>query len=340
MAPERSSANWATRWMAGHEVFGADDDELVVVAGEDGFVVGELAGELAAGEDAAGDAEEEGLVVVAELEGGGVGGGEQAGELGEGLAGDEGLLFAGDAFEGFAEFFDVGEAVAVGGDHGHGLGLEDEEGAVEGVAGLFVGDGEDGFRDHVGERGGGDFVGAGGGEFGDLGEVGAGHADHLGVGAAGLDLDPVVVHELERDVAVAEELDVVVELAGGDGAGAGLLDLGGAGGAEGLVEVGGGDGEAAGAELVDGGFEEEVREDGDGGLALDDGLRGGELAEEFGAGDGDLEIASGDGFGGDGGGRHDGGSPLLLRCGRLLCRCEGGGGHAWVSPRNSLGATP
>ena len=33
-----------------------------------------------------------------------------------------------------------------------------------------------------------------GGELGHLGEVGAGHADHLGVGAAGADLDPVVVH--------------------------------------------------------------------------------------------------------------------------------------------------
>ena len=230
---------------AGHEVFRADDDELGVVAGEDGFVVGELAGELAAGEDAAAYFEEEGLVVVSELERGGVGGGEQAGELGEGLAGDQGLLFAGDAVEGLAQGFDVGEAVTIGGDHGHGLGLEDQEGAVEGVAGLFVGDGEDGLRDHVGQRRGGDFVGSGGGELGDLGEVGAGHADHLGVGATRPDLDPVVVHEFERDVAVAEELDVVVELAGGDGAGSGLFHLRRAGGAEGLVEVGGGDGELA-----------------------------------------------------------------------------------------------
>ncbi len=245
MAPERSSANWATRWMRRHEVFAADDDELVVVAREDGFVVGELAGELAAGEDAAADAEEEGLLVVGEVEGLGVGVAEQAEELAEGLAGDEGLLLAGDAFEGLAELFDVGEAVAVGGDHGHGLGLEDQQGAVEGVARLLVGDGEDGLRDHVLERGDGDFEGAGGRELGDLGEVGAGHADHLGVGAAGADLDPVVVHQLDGDVALGEELDVVVELAGGDGAGAGLLDLGVAGGLEGLVEVGGGDGELA-----------------------------------------------------------------------------------------------
>jgi hypothetical protein len=78
----------------------------------------------------------------------------------------------------------------------------------------------------------------------DLGEVGAGHADHLGVGAAGADLHPVVFKQLDGDVAVGQELDVVVELARGDGAGAGLFDLDGGAGADGLVEIGGGDVEA------------------------------------------------------------------------------------------------
>jgi hypothetical protein len=170
---------------------------------------------------------------------------EQAGDLAERLARDERLLFAGDAGERLAELFDVREAVAVGGDHGHGLGLEHQQSAVERVARLLVGDGEDGLGDHVGERGRGDFEGAGGGELGDLREVGAGHADHLGVGAAGADLHPVVVHQLDGDVAIGQQLDVVVELARGDGAGAGLLDLGRATGAQRLVEVGGGDGERA-----------------------------------------------------------------------------------------------
>ena len=143
---------------------------LLLSRGEDGLVVGELAGELAAGEDAVADAEEEGGVVVGEVEGFGVGGAEEGVEFGEGLAGDEGLLLAGDAVEDLAEFFDVGEAVAVGGDHGHGLGLEDEQRAVEGVAGLFIGDGKDDFGDHVAEGGDGDPDGAGGGELGDLGE--------------------------------------------------------------------------------------------------------------------------------------------------------------------------
>ena len=73
MAPERSSANCATRWIAAHEVLGADDHELVVVAGQDGLVVGELAGELAASQDASADAEEERLVVVREVDGLGIG---------------------------------------------------------------------------------------------------------------------------------------------------------------------------------------------------------------------------------------------------------------------------
>ena len=114
----------------------------------------------------------------------------------------------------------------------------------------------------------------------------------------------MVVHELHGDVAIGQELDVVVEFARGDGAGAGLLDLRRATGAQRLVEVGGGDGERAVC-----GFEEKVREDGDGRLALDDGLRGGELAEQLGARDGDLQVACG-GFGGGGSG-HGVGSPFF-----------------------------
>jgi hypothetical protein len=107
----------------------------------------------------------------------------------------------------------------------------------------------------------------------------------------------VVVHQLDGDVALGEQLDVVVELAGGDGAGAGLFDLGRAAGAQALVEIGGGDGEAAGITLAGGGFEEEVREDGNRRLALDDALRGGELPEQLGARNGDLEVAGGRGDG-------------------------------------------
>ena len=252
------------------ELGAADDDEAGVVAGHDCFVVGELAGELAGAEGSVTDAEEEPEVVVGEFDVFCVGGIEQGLELGEGFAGDEDAFFAGDAFEGLFGLFDEGEPVAVGGDHGDRLGLEDEQGAVEGVAGLFVRDGEDGAADEGFEYGDGDLDARDGGQLGDVGVVGAAEADHPGVGAAGADLDPVVVEELEGDVAIVEELDVVVELAGGDGAGAGFFDLGFAAGSDGLVEVGGGDVELAAFGAV-GDLDEEVREDGDGGLAFDDG---------------------------------------------------------------------
>jgi hypothetical protein len=116
--------------------------------------------------------------------------------------------------------------MTVGGYHGDRFSLEDQEGAVEGVAGLFVGDGEDRAGDEGLEDHDGNLDVSYGGQLGNLGIVGATEADHLGVGAAGADLDPVVVEELDGDVAFWEELDVVVELAGGDGAGAGLFDLG------------------------------------------------------------------------------------------------------------------
>jgi hypothetical protein len=231
------------------------------------------------------DAEEEGVLVVSELDFFSLSVVEQLLQLLEGLAGDEDALFAADAFECLIGLLDVGEAMAVGGDHGQGLSLDDEERAVEGVAGFLIGDGEDGAGDERLEGDGGD---AGGGERGKLrhlGIVGAGHADHLGVGAAGADLHPVVVKQLDGDVAFGQELDVVVELAGGDGAGAWLFDLDGGAGADGLVEVGRGDLQALAI-----GFDEEVGEDGDGGFALDHALGGGKLSHQFLTADGYLHC--------------------------------------------------
>ena len=180
--------------------------------------------------------------------------------------------------------------MAVGGYHGDGFRLQDEQGAVEGVAGLLVGDREDRPRDERLEDGYGDLHGRYGGQLGNLGIVCAAQADHLRVGAAGADLDPVVVEELDGDFAVGKELDVVVELARGDGAGAGFFHLGFCAGADGLVEVGGGDVDLAAFGTV-GYFDEEVGEDGDGGLAFDDGLDCGEFLEQILARDGDFHYS-------------------------------------------------
>ena len=111
----------------------------------------------------------------------------------------------------------------------------------------------------------------------------------------------MVVEELDADFAFGEELYVVVKLAGGDGAGAGLFDLGFGGGAEGLVEVSCCDVDHAAFGGLRG-VDEEVGEDGDGGLALDYGLDGGELFEEVLTGNGDLHGCSLGGRGGGGGG--------------------------------------
>jgi hypothetical protein len=95
----------------------------------------------------------------------------------------------------------------------------------------------------------------------------------------------ILVLELDGDVAVGEQLDVVVELAGGDGAGAGLFHLDGGAGADGLIEVGCGD-----LQPVAIGFNEEVGEDGNGGLALHHALSGGELSHQFLTADGYLHC--------------------------------------------------
>ncbi len=122
-----------------------------------------------------------------------------------------------------------------------------------------------------------------GGELGNLGVVGARHADHLGVGAAAANLHPVIFKQLDGDVAVGQELDVVVELARGDGAGAGLFHLDGGAGADGLVEIGGGDVEAVAL-----GLDEKVGENRDGGFALDHALRCGEFLHQILAAYGNL----------------------------------------------------
>src|ERR1017187_7243381 len=97
-------------------------------------------------------AEEERVLAIGKLNLFGVGVGQQLLQLLERLARNEHTLLAADAFEILVRLFDEGEAMAVGSNHGQRFGLDDQQGAVEGVARLLVGDGEDGARDEGLER--------------------------------------------------------------------------------------------------------------------------------------------------------------------------------------------
>ncbi len=86
----------------------------------------------------------------------------------------------------------------------------------------------------------------------------------------------MVFEHLDGDVAVGQELDVVVELARGNGARARLLHLYGCAGADGLVEIGGRDVEPLALRL-----DEKIREDWNGRLALHHALGRGQLFHQF-----------------------------------------------------------
>ena len=158
---------------ASGELGGAHDDEAGVVAGHDGFVVGELAGELAAGERAMADAEEEPEIVVGELYVFSFSGAQKGLQLGEGFAGDKDALFSADAVENLFGLLYEAQAMTVCRYHGDGFGFQDQERAVEGVTGFFIGDAEDGAGDEGLQDWNGDLDAGYGGQLGDLRVVGA-----------------------------------------------------------------------------------------------------------------------------------------------------------------------
>ena len=113
--------------------------------------------------------------------------------------------------------------------------------------------------------------------------VGARHAHHLGVRAAGANLHPVVLQQLDGDIAIGQQLDVVVKLARGNGACARLLHLHRGAGADRLVEIGRGD-----VQPVALGLDQKVRQNRNRGLALHHALRRGEFLHQFLAAYGNL----------------------------------------------------
>ncbi len=80
------------------------------------------------------------------------------------------------------------------------------------------------------------------GNAGRLGKFELRHANHLRIGPAATNADPMIFQQLDGDVGVGQQLHVVVQLAGGDGAGAFFLHFGDARGAQAQIQIGRGEG--------------------------------------------------------------------------------------------------
>src|ERR1035441_2043851 len=219
--------------------------------------------------------EEERVFVVGKLDLFGVGVGQQLLQLLERLARNEHTLLAADTFEILVGLFDEGEAMAVGCNHGQRLGLDNQQSTVEGVARLLVGDGKDSARDEGLERDERDAGGRDRGELWNLGIIGACHAHDFGVGAAAADLHPVVIKQLDGDVSIGQKLDVIVEFACRNGAGTRLFYLDRGTGANGLVKVSRGN-----VQAIVFSFKEKIRQNRNGGFALDYALRRREFSNQ------------------------------------------------------------
>ena len=241
-------------------------DALVVFFREDGFVIGELASQLPRGEQAGAEAEKERGFILGKLHKLDIRRVEQGKQLNHCLPWDQGLEFARNV-EGETFFGYVCQSMSVGSDHGDGLWLQDQQRTIQGVAGFLIRDGEYGFCDQSAKGLRGDFHHTVDWKDWDAGKIRTGHANHFGDRAAGADIDPVIFQQLDADVAIAEEFDVIVKLAGRDGTCAILLDRSRATGAEAEIEVGGRDGQH-----TVGGLKEKIGQDGDGRLAFDHAL--------------------------------------------------------------------
>ena len=153
------------------------------------------------------------------------------------------VLFSPRDVELLAGLLDVRQAMAVGRHHGDRLRLQHHQPAIQGVTRLFAGNGEDGAADHAAQGLRWNLDASGCRKHRQPGKIRPRHSDHLGVRAAGADIDPMVFQQLDRDVAVGQQFHVVVQLAGRNGAGAFALHLRRARRAEAQVEIGGRDGQ-------------------------------------------------------------------------------------------------
>jgi len=144
-------------------------------------------------------------------------------------------------FEFFAAALAVGQAVAVGGDHGNRFRLQQHESAVQRVTRFFTRYGKPGAGDQTAQDLAGNL------EQRQRWEMPAGWGNWISpcqpswCWSAAADADPMIVEQLDGDVGVGQELYVVVEFARGDGAGSFLFYFGVTRSAQTEIEVGGGE---------------------------------------------------------------------------------------------------
>ena len=164
--------------------------------------------------------------------------------------------------------------MAVGGNHGERAWLQHQQRAIQRVTGFFERNREGGLGDGIGEQLCGNFHQRVR-ESRQGGEIIFGHTHELVIAAIADDVHPMIFEELEFHFSFGEQAQQLEKFLGRDGAGAFFFYFGIAGGADAEFQIGGRDGEAVAFRL-----HQKIREDGNGGLALDDALRQFELVEQ------------------------------------------------------------
>src|SRR6266849_1769751 len=250
------------------------NDGLIVLPRQHGLVVGKLTGEHARNQQPRPHLEEEVVVVAGKLDLAVVAGfSRKPLDLHHGLLGHEQPHFTVEACE-LVVGFGHGQAVAVGGYHRKRLGFEDQQAAIQRIARLLHGNG----KRRLGDQGAQQFrrnLHQRVGKHRDGREVILRHAHHLVSLAVADDLDPVVFEQLEADLLLRQQTHQFEQFFSRDRGGAVFLDLGFARRADAQLEVGGRNCQPAALSLA-----EQVRQDGDGGLALHHALRQAQFVEQ------------------------------------------------------------
>ncbi len=106
----------------------------------------------------------------------------------------------------------------IGGHHGDGFRLQHHQCSIQRVARFFTGDGESSLGNHAAQHLRRNLDDTRSWESREAGEIRLRHSYHFGIGTATANADPVILQQFDGDVRVRQELYVVVQLAGGDGA--------------------------------------------------------------------------------------------------------------------------